>query len=133
MSPGVWVAVGNRPHHPPIPRDLKSKAPPGEQRGPYFSNATAESGWPHPQPSKIAVAFSIYQPRPDTLQDCFDLPGPPNMTTPRLAAIAIACLVFIDVQFGGGQIVDAFWDQAKSVGHSLSNEIQGLTYRLARH
>jgi hypothetical protein len=55
------------------------------------------------------------------------------MTTPRLAAIAIACLVFIDMKFDGGQIVDAIWDQAKSLGHSLNNEFQGLTYRPARH
>jgi hypothetical protein len=55
------------------------------------------------------------------------------MTIPRLAAIAIACLVFIDMKFGGGQIVGALWDQAKSLGYSLNNELQGLTYRLARH
>jgi hypothetical protein len=55
------------------------------------------------------------------------------MTIPRLAAIAIAYLVFIDMKFGGSQIVDAIWDQAMSLGHSLSNEVQGLTFRLARH
>jgi hypothetical protein len=37
------------------------------------------------------------------------------------------------MKFGGGQIVDALWDQAKSLGHSFSSEVQGLTYRLARH
>ena len=35
------------------------------------------------------------------------------MTVPRLALIAIACFVFIDMKFGDGRTVDALWDQAK--------------------
>ena len=55
------------------------------------------------------------------------------MTIPRLAAIAFVCLVFIDMKFGGGRIVDALWDQAKSLGYWLNNEFQSITYRIARH
>ena len=55
------------------------------------------------------------------------------MTIPRLAAIAFVCLVFIDMKFGGGQIVDALWGQAKSLGYWLNNEFQSITYRVARH
>jgi hypothetical protein len=55
------------------------------------------------------------------------------MTIPRLAVIAIVSLVLMDMKFGGGRIVDAIWDQAKSVGYSLNNEFQSITYRIARH
>jgi hypothetical protein len=54
------------------------------------------------------------------------------MTVPRLALIAIACFVFIDLKFGGGQTLDAIWDQAKSLGYWLNNEFQGVTYKIAR-
>ncbi len=55
------------------------------------------------------------------------------MTIPRLVAIAFVCLVFIDMKFGGGRIVDALSDQSKSLGYWLNNEFQSITYRIARH
>jgi hypothetical protein len=83
------------------------------------------------KPSKIPAAFSIYQPRADT-SDAPGLPGLASVTIPRLAAIAIACLVFVDMKFGGSQIAGALRDRAKSVGYSLNNELQGVTYGIGR-
>jgi hypothetical protein len=131
MRPRCLGGVGNRPHFPPTPRDLKSKAPPGEQWGRYFSDATAELGRPHLQPSRSPVR-SVFINRGGGYS-LVPIARIVTMTIPRLAAIAFVCLVFIDMKFGGGRIVDALWDQAKSVGYSLNNELQGLTYRLARH
>jgi hypothetical protein len=54
------------------------------------------------------------------------------MTVPRLALIAIAGFVFIDLKFGGGRTLDAIWDQAKSLGYWLNNEFQSVTYKIAR-
>jgi hypothetical protein len=54
------------------------------------------------------------------------------MTMPRLAVIAIACLVFFDMKFGGGQIVGSLEDQASRLGYWLSNEFGDLSHRIAR-
>jgi hypothetical protein len=54
------------------------------------------------------------------------------MTAPRLAVIAIACFVLVDMKFGGGRIVDALYGQAITLGHWLNNQFQGITYRIAR-
>jgi hypothetical protein len=54
------------------------------------------------------------------------------MTVPRLLLIAIACFVFIDLKFGGGRTLDAFWDQATRLGYWLTNEIQSITYKIPR-
>jgi hypothetical protein len=77
-------------------------------------------------------AFSIYQPRRRILSDGSRFARIATMTVPRLVLIAFACLVFIDLKFGGGRALDALWDQAKSLGYWLNNEFQGITYRIAR-
>jgi hypothetical protein len=54
------------------------------------------------------------------------------MRLPRLAVIAIACLVFVDVKFGNGRLIDALEDEATRAGYWLSNELDGLSHQIAR-
>src|SRR5260370_948213 len=78
----------------------------------------------------LNASFSIYQPQTDTLLErCSDL-RMRTMTMPRLAVIAIACLVFFDMKFGSGQIVGSLGDQASRLGYWLSNEFGDLSRRI---
>jgi hypothetical protein len=54
------------------------------------------------------------------------------MTIPRLAVIAIACLLFVDVKFDNGRLVDSLEDQATRLGYWLSSEFDDLSHRIAR-
>jgi hypothetical protein len=54
------------------------------------------------------------------------------MTVPRLVVIAIALLVFADMKFGGGRVVDALWYQATRLGYWLNNEFDGISHRIAQ-
>jgi hypothetical protein len=54
------------------------------------------------------------------------------MRLPRLAVIAIACLVFVDVKFGNGRLIDTLEDEATRAGYWLSNELDGLSHQIAR-
>jgi hypothetical protein len=54
------------------------------------------------------------------------------MTLPRLAIIAIACLVFVDVKFGNGRLVDSLEDQTSRLGYWLTNEFDSLSHQIAR-
>jgi hypothetical protein len=55
-----------------------------------------------------------------------------TMTFPRLAVIAIACLVFFDMKFGNGRLVNSLEDQASRLGSWLSSEFDGLSHKIAR-
>jgi hypothetical protein len=54
------------------------------------------------------------------------------MTIPRFVVIAIACLVFFDMKYGSGRIVDSLEDQASRVGYRLNSEFDDLSRRIAR-
>jgi hypothetical protein len=54
------------------------------------------------------------------------------MTIPRFVVIAIACLVFLDMKYGSGRIVDSLEDQASRVGYRLNSEFDDLSRRIAR-
>jgi hypothetical protein len=48
------------------------------------------------------------------------------MTIPCLAIIVIACLFFVDVEFGNGRLVEAVADQATRLGYWLSEEFDSI-------
>jgi hypothetical protein len=54
------------------------------------------------------------------------------MTMPRLAVVAIACLLFVDVKFGKGRLVVSLENQATRLDYWLSSELDDLSHRIAR-
>ena len=55
------------------------------------------------------------------------------MTIPRLAVIATACVVFVDLKFGSGRLVDALWDEATRLGYWLDSAFSDLSYKIAHY
>jgi hypothetical protein len=53
------------------------------------------------------------------------------MTITRLAVIAIAFALFIDMKFSNARLFDALWGEVTRLGYWLNSEISGLT-RIAR-
>jgi hypothetical protein len=54
------------------------------------------------------------------------------MTIPRLAVIAIACLLFVDVKFGNGRLVEAVDDQVTRLGYWLTKEFDSIARGITR-